>query len=242
MTVQIHNIDFSMVEPGREAVLGSQGIPAGDHTPDRIIRLLEGAMQCAGELAKPVAIMEEITRNDFQAVFEGDGDNEQDAPLASIYTQADNLALYAATIGDRLSEEITNLFASNDFARGYMLDSVASEAADMASFILENIFARQLVDKGFDPEKDVVLAYSPGYCGWHITAQKKLFEYLEPHRIGISLNSSCLMTPLKSVSGVLVSGAREIHHFDPAFSFCSSCTNAVCRKRIDSLSERRMKI
>jgi hypothetical protein len=199
-------------------------------------------MKCAGELAHPAAIIQEMSQDVFKEVFKGEGNNEPDAPLASIYPRANHLALFAATLGDRLSQEITNLFASNDFARGYMLDSVASEAADLASSVLEDGFARQLVDRGFEPDKDVVLAYSPGYCGWHITAQKKLFEHLEPHRIGISLNSSCLMMPLKSVSGVLVSGAREIHHFDPAFSFCSACTNAVCKKRMESLSKRGMKI
>ena len=58
-----------------------------------------------------------------------------------------------------------------------------------------------------------VLRYSPGYCGWHISGQRRLFAHLRPERIGITLHDSYLMEPLKSVSGVLIAGAKEIHAF-----------------------------
>ncbi|MFH1765721.1 MAG: vitamin B12 dependent-methionine synthase activation domain-containing protein, partial [Gemmatimonadota bacterium] len=80
-----------------------------------------------------------------------------------------------------------------------------------------------------------VLPYSPGYCGWHITGQKELFAFLDPQQIGISLNASCLMSPIKSVSGVLVVGHPEIHDFENDFDFCFDCATWECRSRIASL-------
>jgi hypothetical protein len=80
-----------------------------------------------------------------------------------------------------------------------------------------------------------VLPYSPGYCGWHITAQARLFEFLHPEDIGITLNSSYLMQPLKSVSGVLVAGKGEIHKFRPKFSFCADCKTHQCVERMASV-------
>ncbi|MFQ5822943.1 MAG: vitamin B12 dependent-methionine synthase activation domain-containing protein [bacterium] len=77
-----------------------------------------------------------------------------------------------------------------------------------------------------------VLSYSPGYCGWHISGQKKLFQYLHPERIGISLNDSFLMSPLKSVTGVLVSGKKDIHFFESNYSFCRFCKTKSCRARM----------
>jgi hypothetical protein len=53
--------------------------------------------------------------------------------------------------------------------------------------------------------------------------------------IGISLNASALMKPLKSVSGVLVAADRESHDFDIEFDFCTGCAGQECRERIQSV-------
>ena len=55
-------------------------------------------------------------------------------------------------------------------------------------------------------------------------------------RIGIELSDSCLMSPLKSVSGVLVAGPAEIHDFENDFEFCLDCTTWECRDRIASIT------
>jgi len=84
-------------------------------------------------------------------------------------------------------------------------------------------------------EGAAVLGYSPGYCGWHISGQRRLFERLGPGEIGISLNDSCLMRPLKSVSGVLVAGAAPIHRFRPEFTCCAECATRLCVPRMRSV-------
>ena len=70
-----------------------------------------------------------------------------------------------------------------------------------------------------------VLRYSPGYCGWHVSGQINLFNTLTPEKIGITLGESCLMNPLKSVSGVLVAGPPNIHISTPtvAIKLTGSC-------------------
>ncbi|UCE26659.1 MAG: hypothetical protein JSW52_09965, partial [Candidatus Coatesbacteria bacterium] len=80
-----------------------------------------------------------------------------------------------------------------------------------------------------------VLRYSPGYCGWDISGQKKLFEYLKPNDVGITLRESYLMEPLKSVSGVIVAGPAEIHDFELNYPFCRDCVTKFCRDRIKSV-------
>jgi hypothetical protein len=81
----------------------------------------------------------------------------------------------------------------------------------------------------------VVRAYSPGYCGWHISGQRALFDRLRPERIGISLNESFLMTPLKSVSGVLIAGPVDSHMFVANFSYCVDCRERSCTERLERL-------
>jgi cobalamin-dependent methionine synthase I len=116
-----------------------------------------------------------------------------------------------------------------------MLDSVASVAADTASEFLEKYYEKYLDRENLLKPLSAVLSYSPGYCGWDITGQKKLFEYLKPSQIGITINESCLMTPIKSVSGVLVAGDREIHFFQIGFSYCDLCKTQSCQERMSRL-------
>ena len=86
-----------------------------------------------------------------------------------------------------------------------------------------------------------ILRFSPGYCGWHVSAQKKLFEYLKPEEIGIGLNESCLMQPLKSISGVIFTGRMEIFEFDDNYPFCSDCTDHACRDRARTIGKSAIK-
>jgi cobalamin-dependent methionine synthase I len=131
-----------------------------------------------------------------------------------------------------VSQEIEDLFGNNDFALAYTLDAIASTAAECTADRLEERFDALVLGDVVSYYPTAHLRYSPGYCGWHISGQKKLFERLGPDAIGVTLNKSCLMQPLKSVSGVIVSGKTEIHFFDNSFSFCAECTTKTCRDRL----------
>jgi len=180
-------------------------------------------------------MIHEISINEFANIYEGEGNNEGDAPLKSIFPAANNLALFAVTMGSRISEKIESLFKSNDFALASMLDTVASLAADSSTELLEAYFLNKLSNKYPTNNDSIVLSYSPGYCGWNISGQKKLFNYLHPERIGIKLNKTFLMTPLKSVTGVLVHGEKNIHLFESSFNFCDTCKNKTCYDRMSKI-------
>lgn len=68
-----------------------------------------------------------------------------------------------------------------------------------------------------------------------IAAPVVLFERLQPVEIGVTLAASCLMNPLKSVSGVLVAGPARVHRFRPTFPFCDACATHACRVRMASV-------
>jgi hypothetical protein len=116
-----------------------------------------------------------------------------------------------------------------------MLDSVASMAADKSVEVLESYLFNDLSERNLTSNDSIVLGYSPGYCGWDLSGQKKLFEHLNPEEIGVIINESYLMSPLKSVSGVLVHGDKEIHVFESSFTFCSYCKNQTCYDRIEKI-------
>jgi hypothetical protein len=218
------------IAPGKQAVYLSMGIADPAKATPRTESLFNQAQKLFLELAEARAVVTGLSREEFAAVFSGEGENAPHAPLQHIFPRADSLALYGFTLGERISERISVLFASGQSGLAAVLDAVASCAADLSSHQAEAFFLHK-ADQGGKKAKQEVLLYSPGYCGWHISGQRKLFASLRPDDIGLRLNESCLMIPLKSISGVLVLGHGDIHHFAPNFSFCSSCRAIYCRHR-----------
>jgi hypothetical protein len=216
--------------PPRGGVLERMGMASPSDLSARTGALLELATGEFARLAEPRGLAEDVTAEEFAAVYAGEGRNSEETPLAQIWPRADSLALYAATLGERVSARIAELFAAGDMAAGFVLDAVASVSADLLTDRLACRFGARLPGEG-----TAVLGYSPGYCGWHISGQRRLFERLGPDEIGISLNDSCLMRPLKSVSGVLVAGTAPIHRFRPEFTCCAECTTRQCLPRMRSV-------
>ncbi len=233
---RVFHFKLDDILPTREAVLRSQGISKNSVIPTRITRLLNTARDLFLAAAEPVGMVSDLSVEDFEAVFKGEAQNEKDAPLGHIFPRANQLALFALTMGGKVSSRIEDLFENNEFAPGSMLDTVASLAADLAVEICEKSFFDELSTKSIDKAAICVQSYCPGYCGWHISGQKNLFQHLRPDKIGISLNNSFLMSPLKSVSGVLVAGGKEIHLFENNYSFCRLCKSQTCRQRMKKIS------
>ena len=223
------------VAPARAAIFENQGIPEGEVVNEEVEAIYGQALALFAEVAEPVGILATISKPDFEVVYQGEVQNEPATPVADIFSRADHLALFAVTVGKRIGEEIGGRFCVNDSAVGSMLDSVASAAADKLAGAIESRY-RTSLQQGKQTGRDMaVLRYSPGYCGWHVSGQKKLFEFLRPEKIGITLRDSYLMDPLKSVSGVVIAGPREIHDFEDTYPFCSQCGDRGCRERIRAL-------
>lgn len=183
-------------------------------------------------LAEPRGLWQDAAESELADLVAGEGLNEPDAPLARIHPQARRRALFAATVGPAPGRRVAELFAAGDFATGAVLDAVASAAAERAADEVERDWAA--APDAADPAAAAWRSqrYSPGYCGWHITAQRQLFAMLRPEAIGVCLNASCLMEPLKSVTGVILAGPPAIHAFVAGFPFCRQCRDRSCGARL----------
>ncbi len=229
----IYEIDIKNTSPTEAAVLEAQGIPANVHPEQRIIELVQKSLTIYNNLAKPKGITREISVEQFETIYNGNGKNEAETPLGNIFKLSDRLALFAVSIGDDICREISKLFAQNDFALASMLDSTASEGVENAAIYIEQTYADYL-GANDNSSFEVVSRFSPGYCGWHISGQRKLFDFLNPEEIGINLNDSFLMKPIKSISGVIVAGKKEIFDFPDDYIFCADCNDHSCRNRVFS--------
>jgi len=224
------------VVPSEESVLGAMGVPSGSEQGERVDRLVADALDELRRTACPRGVVASVTTDEFDAIYEGEGDNDTPSPLAEIFPRAEGLVLFGATLGAPIAERISALFDDGELALAAMLDAAASEATELAGVHLDGLVLEGARQGGQANQSTRALRYSPGYCGWNLTGQKALFAALDASEIGVTLTDSCLMEPLKSMSGLIVLGPREVHEFEDSYSFCETCRTHDCRRRIQELA------
>jgi hypothetical protein len=197
--------------------------------------LAEEARELFRSLARPAGVWSSISFAEFTELFAGDGLNAPATPVDETARQADELAMFAVTVGPELPAAIVDLFERQEPALASMLDGYASEGVEMVADQLERAYVEWLVAESRLDAGSGTLRYSPGYCGWHVSGQRRLFRFLMPEDVGISLRESCLMQPLKSISGVIIAGRCEIFDFENTFDFCEECSTWTCRERISAV-------
>jgi len=229
---EIVSIALEAVLPTIANVLRAQGIPPWVTPSQRTLELAERSADIYRKLARPTGVWSAIALDRFDEIFEGEGLNARANPIADTARQAEDLALFAVTVGKELCAAITDLFERHDPALASMLDAQASEGTELAAAEIERRYVAWIVGQGRFRNGSGVLRYSPGYCGWHVSGQRKLFDQLRPEEIGITLRESFLMQPLKSISGVAIAGRGEIFDFENTYDFCDDCGTWTCRDRI----------
>ncbi len=227
------NVDDVIPTPAE--VIENQGMGGRANLPARITALLDAALELFRQLAEPRGVLEDWAISDFEAIYNGNGMNSSDGPVPLIVPQAEGLALFAATMGSTLVAKSSELFAKGGAALGFMLDAVNSSGAERLGKLMGHRFLEHLPENRHRSRDFRVQYYSPGHCGWHISGQEKLFRVLHPEEIGITLNASWAMKPVKSISGILVAGDIRIHRFQPSFSFCKDCKTYKCMQRLKIL-------
>lgn len=219
------------VAPAAAAVLLRAGIPPGVSPSARTRALLDDARRLFDALADPRGVVAELPTERFASVYRGDDGLDERTALDGVLPRAEAVALFAATLGEPLCARIGALVGGEDPPLGFVLDALASEAADGLSWRLGAAWRARRAAAGHSGAGTLVVPYSPGYCGWPVRGQRALFRELGPETAGIALNASCLMTPLKSVSGALVAAPAAAHRIEPDFPACAACATHDCRAR-----------
>lgn len=124
--------------------------------------------------------------------------------IARQLRNADGGALFICTAGAGIGERSKELMSAGDLIEGYILDVIGSVTVEAAIDRFQDSFEYELVNKGYK----MANRYSPGYCGWALSEQKQFFALFPENHCGIKLSDSCLMNPIKSVSGVIGFGTN----------------------------------
>jgi hypothetical protein len=113
--------------------------------------------------------------------------------------KSDSIAVFLCTAGAEIGIRSRKAMKDGDLLTGYIYDVVGSEIADGAADLMQT----RLQDAMASDKKKITNRYSPGYCGWDVAEQHKIFQLIPDNFCGIKLNASALMDPEKSVSGFI---------------------------------------
>ncbi len=137
---------------------------------------------------------------------------------------SDAYAFFVATAGMEFEEYLHRLKDSGDMVRLFIADSVGSVIAERAADLMEEELQNEIDNHGWHRTN----RFSPGYCGWHVSQQQRLFPLFgDDAPCGVTLSASSLMTPIKSVSGVIGLGAN-VRYMEYT---CGLCDFKQCYKR-----------
>ena len=128
------------------------------------------------------------------------------AVITPYLLDADRYVLFIATAGQEFEQFQHEVKSSGDILQEFLLDSLGSAIAEAVVREVCSKVENYVLPLGYG----VSHPYSPGYCGWHVTQQKFLFSLLPEQPCGVRLSESSLMSPIKSVSGVIAVGERIV--------------------------------
>ncbi len=138
------------------------------------------------------------------------------------------LAFFAVTLGQTFDTWSRSFFNQGDPFSGYIADIIGSIKAEQAADWLGNEISDKMKTRSFKCTN----RFSPGYCGWDVYEQHKLFRLFPEHFIGIDLNPSALMTPIKSVSGVIGIG-KKVKKINNTCNYCDQPNCFMRRRKIN---------
>ncbi len=145
--------------------------------------------------------------------------------IGEFLSAADYIAVFIATAGPRIEALASDLLRRGEDLAAMVVNAVGAERAEAAESAAMRELQAICEPVGYAP----TLPYSPGYCGMKLTEQRTLFSLFSGVDVGVTLTDSCLMQPVKSISGLIGLGPAEdvISHGSP----CDRCELYQCAMR-----------
>jgi len=147
----------------------------------------------------------------------------QVGPILSFLMQgSESFALFTATAGRSFQLYQDELKKEDDILKIYTADIIGSIIAEAAGDYMESMLGKEI------GESRHTARYSPGYCGWRLSGQRELFRLLDGNPCDITLSDVFLMTPIKSISGIVGIGPNV----KEKMYGCYCCDLKTCYKRL----------
>jgi hypothetical protein len=156
-------------------------------------------------------------------------------PHADLLAEAEIALASVHSIGPRLDERVRELNRKGDILLGYLLDSVGVAGLGKVGEAVRTLAEEEAVRRGWG----VGACLSPGSIeGWPLEGQGPLCSLLPIEAAGITLGSTHILVPFKSVSGLI--GLGPGYRSGKVGSVCRFCMHAATcwRRRKDAEVKR----
>jgi len=216
--------DFDVLELQMDEIYRNLGY--GSAMPDDVtLQTLQDIVEHARKICRPAAqfAIYPLQVNGFKLLV-GEIEMNTGKIISSYLTKSTEMTVFVATAGLEYDNYLHDIKKGGDIYMEFLVDAVGSEIAEATvRYVSEEVLKLAGAKSMY-----ITLSYSPGYCGWHVREQPKLFSLLKPSNCGITLNDSCLMHPVKSVSGII--GLSTFSDLQVPYS-CDICGLQTCYKR-----------
>jgi hypothetical protein len=134
-----------------------------------------------------------------------------------------SVAVFLCTAGSKIGIKTRAAMSEGDPVKGYLYDMLGTLVVDAAADKMQEALGKTISERGLK----ITNRYNPGYCGWGVAEQHKLFRLMGDNYCGIKITESALMQPIKSLSGFI--GIGEKVRFNEYT--CSLCDLKNCAYR-----------
>jgi hypothetical protein len=130
--------------------------------------------------------------------------------------KSESAAFFICTAGEEIGKMSRKAMKSGDLLGGYIYDVVGSEIVESAADLMQAELEKTVALSG----RKITNRFSPGYCGWDVSEQHKLFQLMPGTWCGVRLTPSSLMDPEKSISGMIGIG-KNVRHLPYTCNICN---------------------
>ena len=140
----------------------------------------------------------------------------------------EKVIVLAATVGEAIEEDITARFADGEYTMALLMDAAATTAVEQLADGMEKALTPRMGAQGFL----LKWRFSPGYGDWPLEQQPELLRLANAEKIGISLTSSLMLMPRKSITAI-IGLYRKQENTLPSHKpeSCALCSQVNCPSR-----------
>ena len=134
----------------------------------------------------------------------------------------------SATVGEDIEEDITRRFSSGEYSSAVLMDAAATAAVEQLADGMEKAISPKMAAQGFL----LKWRFSPGYGDWPLEQQPELIRLAKAEQIGVSLTTSMMLTPRKSITAIIgLYRKQENSTAEHIPKGCAACTQKNCPSR-----------
>lgn len=188
----------------------------GQTLDEQVLSQIEKAEQMALECIEPVAMIGEFELENV-GVLSGTGFKPEGEAAALLLDGCQGAALMAVTLGAK-SERLFLRVQATDKALAPVLDAALSAAVEAAADRVSEIISQRAGERG----RQTTGRFSPGYGDMPMKQTGEMLDVLRSaERIGLTVSSSGLMMPRKSVCAIIGEGTNIKGNTKNGCAFCT---------------------